>query len=43
MFDELFHQQQHEHVENDVDESDDFDLSSSRWVAYDALGSMLAR
>lgn len=44
MFDELFHQQQqHEHVENDVDESDDFDLSSSRWVAYDALGSMLER
>lgn len=29
--------------EKNSDESDDFDLSSSRWVAYDTLGTMLDR
>lgn len=36
-------QQKEKETDNDVDESDDFDLSSSRWVAYDALSSALER
>lgn len=40
---EEFLMQQHQQVENDVDKTDGPDLSSSRWVAYDALGSMLQR
>ena len=29
--------------ENNVEKSDDFDLSSSRWIAYQTLSSMLDR
>lgn len=42
ILEDLF-QQSHEVVENDVEKSDDFDLSSSRWVAYDTLSKMLDR
>lgn len=42
LLDTLYQQKQQE-ADNDVDESDDFDLSSSRWVAYDALSSALER
>lgn len=40
---EEFYMQQHQQVDNVMDKSDDPDLSSSRWVAYDALGSTLQR
>lgn len=40
---EEFFLQQHQQVDNEVDKSDEQDLSLSRWVAYDALGSMLQR
>lgn len=44
---EYFTQQRNENrIEDDDadrDESDDLDLSLSRWVAYDALGHMLER
>lgn len=39
---EFFHQQQHV-VSDASDEIDGPDLSSSRWVAYEALGSTLTR
>lgn len=39
MLAELSQQQQHQ----PADESDDVDLSSSRWGAYDALGLLLER
>lgn len=37
-----FHLQQ-QSVEDNVKKSDSIDLSTSRWVAYDALSSMLER
>jgi hypothetical protein len=41
---EFFMQQRSENlVEDDVEKSDDLDLSLSRWVAYEALGNMLER
>lgn len=42
MQEEFFHQQ-HQPVVNGADEIDGPDLSSSRWVAYEALGSTLTR
>lgn len=35
--------QQQRQQDDEAEKSDDFDLSSSRWVAYDALSSMLQR
>lgn len=43
LFDEYLQQQQQQETDNSFDKSDDFDLSSSRWVAYDALSSALER
>jgi hypothetical protein len=41
---EFFMQQRNANgVENESDKSDDLDLSSSRWIAYDALGKALER
>lgn len=41
MMEDFLRQQQE--VDNDVEKSDDLDLSSSRWVAYDALSALLER
>lgn len=43
MFENSFLQQQHQVVKKNAKKSDDFDLSSLRWVAYDALSAMLDR
>ena len=40
---EEFFRQHENGVEDDTDKTDDPDLSSSRWIAYDALAQMLQR
>ena len=43
MLSDLFQQQHQPAMEKEGEGSDDLDLSMSRWLAYDVLGSTLQR